>query len=123
VSTFVATGTAAPTLDDIPGAVSRAVAWLNARNGTGREEIGLRVLKVAEEAGEAAAAWIGYVGQNPRKGATHTTEEVAAELADVAFTALVAIASVGHDPARTLADCLAKVSRRITADTNPGQAA
>jgi hypothetical protein len=39
---------------------------------------------------------------------------VAAELADVAFTALVAITSLGHDPAATLAACAGKVTARIS---------
>ncbi len=48
--------------------------------------------------GQVAAAWIGLFGQNPRKGVTHTREDVAAELADVVFTALLAIESLGPVP-------------------------
>ncbi|MEU1687516.1 hypothetical protein [Micromonospora sp. NPDC005707] len=72
-----------------------------------------RLLKLTEEAGEAAAAWIGVLGQNPRKGVTHTREEVAAELADVAFTALVAIESLGLDAQTLLAACAAKARKRF----------
>jgi len=50
----------------------------------------VRVLKVVEEAGEAAAAYIGMTGANPRKGVTHTLGDVESELLDVALTALVA---------------------------------
>lgn len=50
-----------------------------------------RISKVAEELGEAIAAFIGVTGQNPRKGITHTPDQVVEELADVALTALVAI--------------------------------
>ncbi|NJP34143.1 hypothetical protein [Micromonospora thermarum] len=98
------------TLFDIAAHVT---ARLNAINGTGREETGLRILKVTEEAGEAAAAWIGTLGQNPRKGVTHTTADVAGELADVVLTALVAIASLGHDPEQVLTACLGKVAARL----------
>ncbi|MEU6206254.1 MazG-like family protein [Micromonospora musae] len=88
-------------------------AWLDAANGTGDAELTCRVLKLTEEAGEVAGAWIGLLGQNPRKGVTHTRDDVAAELADVAFTALVAIESLGLD-ARTLLDsCADKVQPRI----------
>jgi NTP pyrophosphatase (non-canonical NTP hydrolase) len=94
-------------------AVRAATGWLNATNGTGPAEQTMRVLKVAEETGEVAAAWIGATGQNPRKGITHTTADVAAELADVAFTALVAIASIGHDPHTVMTTVAAKVLGRI----------
>jgi NTP pyrophosphatase (non-canonical NTP hydrolase) len=67
-------------------AVSLARAWLDEHNGTAPPEIGLRVLKIVEEAGEAAAAWIGVMGNNPRKGITHSRQDVADELGDVAFT-------------------------------------
>jgi NTP pyrophosphatase (non-canonical NTP hydrolase) len=87
---------------------------LDAANGTGQTELTCRILKLTEEAGEASAAWIGLLGQNPRKGVTHTREDVAAELADVAFTALVAIESLGLDAQATLDACAAKVRSRLT---------
>lgn len=74
-----------------------------AHAGTSREARGWQILKVAEEAGEVAAAWIGYVGQNPRKGVTHTLDDVIAELADVAATAFVAMATLGHNPDEVMA--------------------
>jgi hypothetical protein len=59
-----------------------------------------RVAKVSEEAGEAIAAYIGATGQNPRKGVTHTIDDVTEELLDVAVTALGAIEHLrGHDGA------------------------
>nr|WP_245923304.1 MazG-like family protein [Actinoplanes atraurantiacus] len=82
-------------------------------------ELTCRILKVTEEAGEAAQAWIGLLGQNPRKGVTHTRDDVAAELADVAFTALVAIASLDLDPQRALADCAGKLRSRLPAGPGP----
>ncbi|MGW5557808.1 MazG-like family protein [Micromonospora sp. NPDC003944] len=93
--------------------------WLDAANGTGQTELTCRILKLTEEAGEASAAWIGLLGQNPRKGVTHTREDVAAELADVAFTALVAIESLGLDAQATLDACAAKVRSRLTAQDRP----
>ncbi|WP_436970640.1 MazG-like family protein [Micromonospora avicenniae] len=100
--------------DDRVWATARAFrAWLDAANGTGDAELTCRVLKLTEEAGEVAGAWIGLLGQNPRKGVTHTRDEVAAELADVAFTALVAIESLGLDARTVLDRCAAKVHDRI----------
>ena len=71
--------------------VAAITAWLDAANPPGPHEDAMRVLKLAEESGEAAAAYIGMVGQNPRKGVTHTLSDVLGELADVALTALCAI--------------------------------
>ncbi|MFC0032444.1 MazG-like family protein [Micromonospora chaiyaphumensis] len=91
-----------------------ARAWLDAANGTGDAELTARLLKLTEETGEVAAAWIGVLGQNPRKGVTHTREEVAAELADVAFTALVAIESLGLDAQTLLSACAEKARTRLS---------
>jgi len=100
--------------DAIWVAVRNSRDWLDAANGTGDLELTCRILKVTEEAGEAAGAWIGVLGQNPRKGVTHDRNDVAGELADVAITALVAIESLGFDAQQVLADCASKVSRRQT---------
>ncbi|MFJ6194505.1 MazG-like family protein [Micromonospora sp. NPDC092111] len=89
-------------------------AWLDAANGTDQTELTCRILKLTEEAGEAAGAWIGVLGQNPRKGVTHSHADVAAELADVVLTALVAIESLGLDARTVVATCAAKVQSRIT---------
>ncbi|QLQ35488.1 MazG-like family protein [Micromonospora robiginosa] len=102
-------------MDDMIWTSARdARAWLDAANGTGDTELTCRILKLGEETGEVAAAWIGTLGQNPRKGVTHTRAEVAAELADVAFTALVAIESLGLDAHATLSACGAKVQARLS---------
>jgi NTP pyrophosphatase (non-canonical NTP hydrolase) len=93
-------------------AVRAARRWLDEANGTAPAEVTCRILKLTEEAGEAAGAWIGFLGQNPRKGVTHTREEVAAELADAAFTALVAIESLGLDARQVLDTCAVRVRSR-----------
>ncbi|NES15959.1 MULTISPECIES: MazG nucleotide pyrophosphohydrolase domain-containing protein [Micromonospora] len=101
-------------MDDSIWAAARASRdWLDAANGTGDTELTCRLLKLTEEAGEAAAAWIGVLGQNPRKGVTHTREDVAAELADVVFTALVAIESLGLDARTVVSACADKVRARL----------
>lgn len=96
-------------------AVAAAANWLDEHNGADRAELTCRLLKVTEEAGEVAAAWIGATGQNPRKGVTHTYADVASELADVAFTAMVAMTSLGFDPAAVMDHCAAKVAARFDA--------
>jgi NTP pyrophosphatase (non-canonical NTP hydrolase) len=101
--------------DAIWGAVRASCDWLDEANGTDPHELTCRILKVTEEAGEAAAAWIGVIGQNPRKGVTHTRDDVANELADVALTALVAIESLGMDARQILNGCADKVLARLNA--------
>nr|WP_075001307.1 MazG-like family protein [Streptomyces qinglanensis] len=59
----------------------------------------LQVLKLSEETGEAAQAVIGVQGTNPRKGHSHTWEDVHAEVADVVITGLVALARMRPDDA------------------------
>ncbi|MGW0282899.1 MazG-like family protein [Streptomyces sp. NPDC003236] len=61
------------------------------RTVPGPEGVLLRILKLSEEVGEVAEAVIGATGQNPRKGVTHTWDDVQSELCDVAITALIAL--------------------------------
>lgn len=86
--------------------------WLDSHNAHTQEELGLRIMKVQEEAGECAGAWIGYTGQNPRKGRTHDIEQVADELVDVAITALVALHSLTGHAERTVNLRLVELRRR-----------
>lgn len=72
----------------------------------------VRVLKVAEEYGEATEAYIGFRGLNPRKGKTHTSDDVADELADIAITALVAMGTFCGDPIQRLTNRMSDVARR-----------
>jgi NTP pyrophosphatase (non-canonical NTP hydrolase) len=75
-----------------------------------------RLAKVQEEAGEVVAAFIGYTGQNPRKGVTHTLDDVVKELLDVAITALGAVEHVtghtGPSSLQLLDDAILRVARR-----------
>lgn len=50
-----------------------------------------RISKVQEELGEAIQCFIGYTGQNPRKGVINDLDDVLEELADTAITALFAM--------------------------------
>ncbi len=74
--------------------VARTVAWLDAANGRGPHETAVRVMKIAEETGEAVAAYIGLAGANPRKGVTAEPDDLAGELCDVVLAALVALATI-----------------------------
>ncbi|MER8036952.1 MazG-like family protein [Streptomyces hydrogenans] len=80
------------------------------------QEILLRVLKLSEEVGEAAQAVIGATGQNPRKGTSHSWEDVQAELCDVVITAMVALRTLTPDAPEVFAGHL----RRVAARSLPG---
>ena len=78
----------------------------------GREDLLLRMLKLSEEVGEVAQAVIGVTGQNPRKGVTHTWEDVQGELCDVVITALVALRTLTPDTQQVFTRHLARVMER-----------
>ncbi|MFF2100918.1 MazG-like family protein [Streptomyces sp. NPDC058202] len=92
------------------------ITWLDTENGRSDLEVSLRLLKLTEEAGEAAQAWIGFMGQNPRKRETHSRPlpaDVADELCDVIVTAAVALGTVVDDPESVFAAKLAKIANRV----------
>lgn len=73
----------------------------------------VRILKISEEAGEVAQAWIGHTGANKRKGRTHGPCGIAKELADVAITALVALHDWRDNPVQYLNERIAHVAQRV----------
>jgi len=89
--------------------ISDITAWLDNSNPTGPHEDAMRVMKLMEEAGEAAAAYIGVTGQNPRKRVTHEMDDLLNELADVAITALCAMQHFTQDETVTRAYLASKV--------------
>jgi NTP pyrophosphatase (non-canonical NTP hydrolase) len=100
--------------------IARLSAWLDNQNGRTSTETSLRILKVTEEAGEVASAWIGTLGQNPRKGVTHTAGDVADELCDVITAAMVALATIKQDPAAHFARKVAQIAA-LRLDTTGGE--
>ncbi|WP_063788568.1 NUDIX domain-containing protein [Streptomyces chattanoogensis] len=77
----------------------------------------LQVLKIAEETGEAAQAVVGLTGTNPRKGLSHTWDDVHDEVADVIITGMVALARMRPDPGEFFANQLAIKAARALAGT------
>ncbi|MGH3353784.1 MAG: MazG-like family protein [Nocardioides sp.] len=90
--------------DATPALLAYLSRWLDESQGDRDAEAVLwgRVAKVSEEAGEAIAALIGATGQNPRKGITHTYDDVVDELLDVAVTAMTAVEHMTGNEARSL---------------------
>ncbi len=68
----------------------------------GEFPIEAQLLKLSEEVGEVAEAYLGLTGRNPRKGFSHTRDDLSGEVADVIITAAVTLVmlSGGPDQAR-----------------------
>ncbi|MEU8540817.1 MazG-like family protein [Streptomyces sp. NPDC048717] len=102
-----------PTDLDTWDTVASLHAWLTAHQTLPPgQEVLLRVLKLSEEVGETAQAVIGATGQNPRKGHSHTWEDVEAELCDVVITAMVALRTLTPDAREVFARHLRRVAVR-----------
>jgi NTP pyrophosphatase (non-canonical NTP hydrolase) len=56
-----------------------------------------RLLKLTEEVGEVAEAYLSMQGLNRRKGVCRTRDDLLAELADVIITAAVAMSGIAGD--------------------------
>ncbi|MFE1957233.1 MazG-like family protein [Streptomyces sp. NPDC059479] len=96
--------------------ISRIRQWLDdetAQTGDG-DRLLLRVLKIGEEYGEVAEAVHGALAANPRKGASHTWDDVRKELCDVAVTSFVALATCTEEPEKLFDERLRQLVDRIT---------
>ncbi|AXL88329.1 hypothetical protein C4J65_08285 [Streptomyces sp. CB09001] len=99
--------------DDLWNTVDALWTWLEADQPVGgREGLLLRMLKLSEEVGEVAEAVIGATDQNPRKGVTHTWDDVEAELCDVVITAMVALRTLTPEAREVFGRHLARVAGR-----------
>ena len=100
-------------MDDAWGTIEEIVRWLDDSITLAPEtEKLLRIMKLTEEVGEVTQAVIGTLGQNPRKGVTHTWEDVQAELCDVIVTAMVALTTLTPNARETFDGHLARVADR-----------
>lgn len=94
--------------------VATLVAWLDAANPRTDHEVACRVMKLAEETGEAVSAYIGMTGQNPRKGVCATRDDLTGELCDVIVTAMVALATITGTAAGAETRLQAHLTARFT---------
>ncbi|MEU3726360.1 MazG-like family protein [Streptomyces sp. NPDC031705] len=79
----------------------------------------IQVLKIGEEFGEAAQAVIGASGSNPRKGRSHSWDDVHDEVCDVIITGMVTLARMRPDAADYFARQLALKSARFLPEQGP----
>jgi len=84
-------------------------SWVN---GTDDLQHALQIIKLVEEIGEVAQALIGQQGQNPRKGFSHTREDVAKELCDVIITAMVALHNYAESGQRFFQQHCERITQR-----------
>jgi len=94
----------------------RLTEWL------GEAPIESQLLKLSEEVGEVAEAYLGMTGLNPRKGVSHTREDLVGEVADVIITATVAIVRLtggSHEARAAFQAHLAGVLTRIGLGDTP----
>jgi NTP pyrophosphatase (non-canonical NTP hydrolase) len=87
------------------------VGQLCAHHGDVPAEV--RLLKLTEEVGEVAEAFIGMHGLNSRKGICRTRDDLLDELADVIITAAVAMSGITGD----VAEARSRLERRLAVVT------
>lgn len=105
---------------DVWAAIDDLWTWLDThRVHDGDTGLVLRMLKLTEEVGEVAQAVIGATGQNPRKGVTHTWDDVQGELCDVVITALVALRTLTPDARAVFERHLTRVTERSLGPSAP----
>jgi NTP pyrophosphatase (non-canonical NTP hydrolase) len=108
-----------PPEPDLWTTVDTLTQWLDTnRPIEGREGVLLRILKLSEEVGEVSEAVIGATGQNPRKGVSHTWDDVQAELCDVVITALVALRTLTPEARQVFGGHLERVRERSLGSTS-----
>jgi NTP pyrophosphatase (non-canonical NTP hydrolase) len=93
--------------------IRRLVDWLDANDNASPDKARLlRILKLSEEVGEVAQAAMGADNANPRKGRSHTWEDVQSELCDVMLTSMVALLTLTPDAAKVFQERLDAVTER-----------
>lgn len=108
------------TLERVLAIIHIVDRWLDSEVAAGYQAQPLaqdwaRVAKAGEEVGEAIDALIGFTGQNPRKGAYGSLDDLLEELGDVAVTGMFAIQHFTKDTAWTasvIATALEKAAAR-----------
>lgn len=87
------------------------------------QRILLQLLKIQEEAGEVAEAVIGAMGQNPRKGHSHTWEDVESEICDVIVTGMVALARLNPEAPSVFERHMSRIAARDLKEADDATAA
>ncbi|MCX5214443.1 MazG-like family protein [Kitasatospora sp. NBC_00240] len=106
-------------MDDTWDIINSLAGKLDSRSHLQGEQRWLvQIVKLQEEVGEVAEAAIGALGENPRKGYSHSWDDVRAEACDVITTGMVLLARMGGDPQRLFDEHLRRLAAR---DLRPEQ--
>lgn len=93
-------------MSDLSAKIATLSAWIDASYPPeiiGTElHVRRRTDKLAEETGEVVEAVGGFYAENPRKGRTHTQEDILKELLDVMTTAAGAYESITGNRGRVI---------------------
>jgi hypothetical protein len=81
--------------------------------GTPNRVAALRSVDLGATCGRLAQAVIGETGQNPRKGRTHTVDDVIDALAEVVIAAVMLLPALGVDPEETIRESVARIDARL----------
>lgn len=71
-----------------------------------------QIMYLAEQVGKVGRAYVGMIGQNPRKGVTHDRWDVVRALCDVVCTTFMVLRAFTRDPEQHFAEHLDKVAAR-----------
>lgn len=99
--------------DPLFGSIAALTSWLEGDRPRDAHSDAVFIVKLGEEAGEAAQAYIGMTGVNPRKGVTHTRDDLLGELADVVYAGVTAIQHFTQDAVETRRIVLDKMERLL----------
>lgn len=100
--------------------VSRVVKRLDEQGKTTADSTRLlRLLKLQEEVGEVAQAAIGATGANPRKGTTHTWEDVQHEVCDVILSGMAVLLTLTPDAEKVFQERLEIAAARSLTTGGP----
>ncbi|GHG87667.1 hypothetical protein GCM10018780_05390 [Streptomyces lanatus] len=109
-------------LPDVWQTIDRLAARFEDHSTLPREQrILLQLLKIQEEAGEVAEAVIGATGQNPRKGYSHTWEDVESEICDVIVTGMVALRRMNPEAPDVFARHMSRIADQDLTEPLPHQ--
>ncbi len=110
------------TLATIDDGISRFSAWLDATYPRDLHPclvLHRRLGKVTEEVGEVTEAIGGYFGENPRKGDTHTLDDLQGEILDVAVAALGAWEHLNGNSGQAGTALISRIRRDFPDDQPP----
>lgn len=99
--------------------LDKLATYYAGNNPTSDNAVMWQIIKLMEESGELASAYISYRGQNPRKGdIPETLHDVIKECCDVIITGLVALSTLSADAESAFAERWDEIKNRTMVAVN-----